>query len=161
MSTSTRSSASMPPSPGLRTTDPASSTSPGWRVSPVPNSRRFLPCAGPSTPTGPVGGIACSRTGAFATPGWPGPPAAPGPALPRAARNALLAGAVSLLLNSGRLRDQWHTMTCTGHVPWLQEAEPLAQGADGAASLLALGVKEGIWCAFATGLGGAAAGGAG
>ncbi|MNX86836.1 Nitrate reductase [compost metagenome] len=48
-----------------------------------------------------------------------------------------------LLLNSGRLRDQWHTMTRTGHVPRLQEAEPWPRVRVGAASLLALGVKEG------------------
>ncbi|MCE9958203.1 molybdopterin dinucleotide binding domain-containing protein, partial [Aeromonas rivipollensis] len=50
---------------------------------------------------------------------------------------------LSLLLNSGRLRDQWHTMTRTGHVPRLQEAEPWPRVRVGAASLLALGVKEG------------------
>ena len=48
-----------------------------------------------------------------------------------------------LLLNSGRLRDQWHTMTRTGHVPRLQEAEPWPRVGVGAASLLTLGVKEG------------------
>lgn len=48
-----------------------------------------------------------------------------------------------LLLNSGRLRDQWHTMTRTGHVPRLQEAEPWPRVRMGAASLLALGVREG------------------
>lgn len=52
-------------------------------------------------------------------------------------------GALSLLLNSGRLRDQWHTMTRTGHVPRLQEAEPWPRVRMGAASLLALGLKEG------------------
>ncbi|MDM5121137.1 nitrate reductase [Aeromonas rivipollensis] len=50
---------------------------------------------------------------------------------------------LSLLLNSGRLRDQWHTMTRTGHVPRLQEAEPWPRVRVGAASLLALGVREG------------------
>ncbi len=48
-----------------------------------------------------------------------------------------------LLLNSGRLRDQWHTMTRTGHVPRLQEAEPWPRVRVGAASLLALGAREG------------------
>jgi hypothetical protein len=152
MSTSTRSSASMPPSPGLRTTDPASSTSRaggshraeirGVGTPALARQRRLAPWTG-----SPVRGWALCH------PGWPGPPAAPGPALPRAARNAPLAGAVSLLLNSGRLRDQWHTMTRTGHVPRLQEAEPWPRVRMGAASLLALGVKEGIWCAFATGSG--------
>lgn len=50
---------------------------------------------------------------------------------------------LSLLLNSGRLRDQWHTMTRTGHVPRLQEAEPWPRVRVGAASLLALGAREG------------------
>ncbi|MFB3237622.1 nitrate reductase [Aeromonas salmonicida] len=49
----------------------------------------------------------------------------------------------SLLLNTGRLRDQWHTMTRTGHVPRLQEAEPWPKLRVGAASLLALGLAEG------------------
>ncbi|MCK2082855.1 molybdopterin-dependent oxidoreductase [Aeromonas sp. 3925] len=60
----------------------------------------------------------------------PQPEAGPGEDLP-------------LLLNSGRLRDQWHTMTRTGHVPRLQEAEPWPRVRVGAASLLALGAKEG------------------
>lgn len=64
-----------------------------------------------------------------------------------------LAGAVSLLLNSGRLRDQWHTMTRTGHVPRLQEAEPWPRVRMGAASLLALGVKEGDLVRLCNGLG--------
>ncbi|MDX7844419.1 nitrate reductase [Aeromonas caviae] len=64
-----------------------------------------------------------------------------------------LAGAVSLLLNSGRLRDQWHTMTRTGHVPRLQEAEPWPRVRMGAASLLALGVKEGDMVRLCNGLG--------
>ncbi|HAT06329.1 MAG TPA: nitrate reductase [Aeromonas salmonicida] len=60
----------------------------------------------------------------------PQPEAGPGEDLP-------------LLLNSGRLRDQWHTMTRTGHVPRLQEAEPWPRVRVGAASLLALGAREG------------------
>lgn len=60
----------------------------------------------------------------------PQPEAGPGEDLP-------------LLLNSGRLRDQWHTMTRTGHVPRLQEAEPWPGVRVGAASLLALGAREG------------------
>ena len=64
-----------------------------------------------------------------------------------------LAGAVSLLLNSGRLRDQWHTMTRTGHVPRLQEAEPWPRVRMGAASLLAIGVKEGDLVRLCNGLG--------
>ena len=48
-----------------------------------------------------------------------------------------------LLLNSGRLRDQWHTMTRTGHVARLQEAEPWPSLRLGPASLLALGVEPG------------------
>ncbi|GKR38790.1 nitrate reductase [Aeromonas caviae] len=64
-----------------------------------------------------------------------------------------LAGAVSLLLNSGRLRDQWHTMTRTGHVPRLQEAEPWPRVRMGAASLLALGVKEEDLVRLCNGLG--------
>ena len=58
--------------------------------------------------------------------GWPGPPAAPGPALPRAARNAPAWGAVSLLLSGGCGISGTHHDP-TGHVPRLQEAEP-AQG---------------------------------
>ena len=52
-------------------------------------------------------------------------------------------------------------MTRTGHVPRLQEAEPWPRVRLGAASLLALGLKEGIWCAFTTSWGSAAAGRAG
>ena len=88
-----------------------------------------------------VGGIACSRTGAL-PPGWPGPPAAPGPALPEQPETPRLRGLSPLLLNSGRLRDQWHTMTRTGHA-LLQEAEPWPRVRMGAASLLALGAREG------------------
>ena len=40
----------------------------GLAVSPVPNSRPFLPCAGPSTPTGPSGRIRLFEDGRFATP---------------------------------------------------------------------------------------------
>ncbi|MGU5716466.1 nitrate reductase [Aeromonas taiwanensis] len=58
-----------------------------------------------------------------------------------------------LLLNSGRLRDQWHTMTRTGHVPRLQEAEPWPRVRMGAASLLALGVREGDLVRLGNGLG--------
>ncbi|WP_043762372.1 nitrate reductase [Aeromonas taiwanensis] len=58
-----------------------------------------------------------------------------------------------LLLNSGRLRDQWHTMTRTGHVPRLQEAEPWPRVRMGAASLLALGVREGELVRLGNGLG--------
>ncbi|WP_421245442.1 molybdopterin-dependent oxidoreductase [Aeromonas sanarellii] len=58
-----------------------------------------------------------------------------------------------LLLNSGRLRDQWHTMTRTGHVPRLQEAEPWPRVRVGAASLLALGVREGDLVRLGNGLG--------
>ena len=50
---------------------------------------------------------------------------------------------VALLLNSGRLRDQWHTMTRTGHVARLQEAEPWPSLRLGPASLLALGAEPG------------------
>lgn len=72
---------------------------------------------------------------------------------PEQPETPLLAGAVSLLLNSGRLRDQWHTMTRTGHVPRLQEAEPWPRVRMGAASLLALGVKEGDMVRLCNGLG--------
>lgn len=48
-----------------------------------------------------------------------------------------------VLLNSGRLRDQWHTMTRTGHVARLQEAEPWPSLRLGPASLLALGAEPG------------------
>ncbi|MDO2950215.1 nitrate reductase [Aeromonas simiae] len=48
-----------------------------------------------------------------------------------------------LLLNSGRLRDQWHTMTRTGHVARLQESEPWPTLRLGPASLLALGAEPG------------------
>ena len=58
-----------------------------------------------------------------------------------------------LLLNSGRLRDQWHTMTRTGHVARLQEAEPWPRVRMGAASLLALGVREGDLVRLGNGLG--------
>ena len=60
---------------------------------------------------------------------------------------------LSLLLNSGRLRDQWHTMTRTGHVPRLQEAEPWPKLRVGAASLLALGLAEGDLVRLSNGLG--------
>ena len=52
-------------------------------------------------------------------------------------------------------------MTRTGHVPRLQEAEPWPRVRLGAASLLALGLRRGIWCAFTTSWGSAAAGRAG
>jgi assimilatory nitrate reductase catalytic subunit len=48
-----------------------------------------------------------------------------------------------LLLNSGRLRDQWHTMTRSGHVPRLLEAEPWPRVMVGPASLLSLGLNAG------------------
>lgn len=66
--------------------------------------------------------------------------AAPAGAIPSRLHSLLLG---SLLLNTGRLRDQWHTMTRTGHVPRLQEAEPWPKLRVGAASLLALGLAEG------------------
>ncbi|WP_265457615.1 nitrate reductase [Aeromonas salmonicida] len=66
--------------------------------------------------------------------------AAPAGAIPSRLDSLLLG---SLLLNTGRLRDQWHTMTRTGHVPRLQEAEPWPKLRVGAASLLALGLAEG------------------
>lgn len=58
-------------------------------------------------------------------------------------KTGLQPAGLSLLLNTGRLRDQWHTMTRTGHVPRLQEAEPWPRVRVGAASLLALGAREG------------------
>ena len=48
-----------------------------------------------------------------------------------------------LLLNSGRLRDQWHTMTRSGHVPRLLEAEPWPRVLVGPASLLSQGLAVG------------------
>lgn len=47
------------------------------------------------------------------------------------------------LLNSGRLRDQWHTMTRTGHLPRLMETEPLPKVYVNHQTLLASGYTEG------------------
>ena len=47
------------------------------------------------------------------------------------------------LLNTGRLRDQWHTMTRTGHLPRLMEAEPYPRVTVNHHTLLQSGLEAG------------------
>ncbi|GAA4502146.1 molybdopterin-dependent oxidoreductase [Pseudaeromonas paramecii] len=47
------------------------------------------------------------------------------------------------LLNTGRLRDQWHTMTRTGHLPRLMEAEPYPRVTVNHHTLLQSGLEPG------------------
>ena len=47
------------------------------------------------------------------------------------------------LLNTGRLRDQWHTMTRTGHLPRLMETEPLPKVYVNHQTILNSGFTEG------------------
>jgi len=49
----------------------------------------------------------------------------------------------SWLLNTGRLRDQWHTMTRTGHLPRLMETEPLPKVYVNHKTILNSGFTEG------------------
>jgi assimilatory nitrate reductase catalytic subunit len=49
----------------------------------------------------------------------------------------------SWLLNTGRLRDQWHTMTRTGHLPRLMETEPLPKVYVNHQTILNSGFTEG------------------
>ena len=49
----------------------------------------------------------------------------------------------SWLLNTGRLRDQWHTMTRTGHLSRLMETEPLPKVYVNQQTLQASGFSEG------------------
>lgn len=51
------------------------------------------------------------------------------------------------LLNTGRLRDQWHTMTRTGHLPRLMENEPYPRVSVNHHTLLASGLEQGqlVW----------------
>jgi assimilatory nitrate reductase catalytic subunit len=52
-------------------------------------------------------------------------------------------GDYPLLLNTGRLRDQWHTMTRTGQVPRLSEHAPVPAAALSPADAAALGAEAG------------------
>ena len=49
----------------------------------------------------------------------------------------------SWMLNTGRLRDQWHTMTRTGHLPRLMETEPLPKVYINQLTMQAKGFYEG------------------
>ncbi|MFC3913933.1 molybdopterin-dependent oxidoreductase [Pseudaeromonas sharmana] len=51
------------------------------------------------------------------------------------------------LLNTGRLRDQWHTMTRTGHLTRLMETEPYPRISVNHTTLLASGLEQGqlVW----------------
>lgn len=51
------------------------------------------------------------------------------------------------LLNTGRLRDQWHTMTRTGHLPRLMENEPYPRVCVNQQTLLQSGLQQGqlVW----------------
>ncbi len=51
------------------------------------------------------------------------------------------------LLNTGRLRDQWHTMTRTGHLARLMETEPYPRVTVNQTTLLASGLAQGqlVW----------------
>ncbi|MDO9708851.1 nitrate reductase [Paracraurococcus lichenis] len=59
-------------------------------------------------------------------------------------------GGFPLLLNTGRLRDQWHTMTRTGQVPRLSDHAPTPAAAFAPADAAALGAVEGGLVRLAT-----------
>ncbi|MBZ6067951.1 molybdopterin-dependent oxidoreductase [Aeromonas schubertii] len=105
------------------------------------------PLSWPVNRAHPAGCRRLFEDGRFATPDGRARlvvPAEPGPVtLAPAQRGETPVPGVGLLLNSGRLRDQWHTMTRTGHVARLQEAEPWPTLRLGAASLRTLGAEPG------------------
>jgi assimilatory nitrate reductase catalytic subunit len=124
---------------GLKMTASGRSISAGWRISAVRRGttwRRFAGRSAAAAPLSIYSGLARRWQIAHGAGDAPG----------HARRDRRL---YPLILNSGRIRDQWHTMTRTGSVPRLMQhiAEPVVEVAPADARRLQL--REGelarIW----------------
>ena len=132
-----RCSASMPRCPAMPMTAGGCSTSAPWRIWTMPASRRCSRSAGRCRPGRPAKAAGCSLRAAF-----PPRTAARG-SCRRGTRNRRGRRSAELLLNTGRVRDQWHTMTRTGLAPSLMSHTPEPMLAMHPADAAAAGIAQG------------------
>ena len=112
--------ASMPRCRRSRTTARATSISAASRRSPTRTTTRSSRCNGRCAPSDGAGSARLFADGGFSTPDRKARFVAPEPPALREATSAEF----PLRLNTGRLRDQWHTMTRTGQSPRLGAHRP-------------------------------------